>query len=285
MKYNTMLTLSTRPFLAILLIFLVSGPLLGQRKPRIKGSRNPITINESLQPFTAIEIQDDLEIRLVGGRQEGYGLEVDDNLVDVLRFEVRDSTLYISSFYRITASKKLEITVFFRELSSLNAQAGRVFNDDLINADGIDLSAGEAAKLNMRIRASLCTLNLEGNASADMNIEADSLSIHMQERAGATIYAVNEALQLRLIGNGSLTLEGVASRLGAEVLDFGNLKASRMEADQLSLSADNSAKSEVRAVTTCTLDLAGLSRTHIYGNPTVQLSHFADRSTLLKEED
>jgi hypothetical protein len=212
-------------------------------------------------------------------------LEVDDNLVDVLRFEVRDSTLYISTFYQITASKKLNITVSCRELSTVNAQAGRLFNDDLIHADGIDLRAGEAAKLDLRIRASYCNIILNGNAAADMNIEADSLAIELKEQAGATIYAVHEALELRMDGNTSLTLEGVGDRMGVVVMNYGNLKASRMEAGHLSLKADRSAKAEVRAVTDCTLDLAGISRTYLYGNPKVQVTRFADQAVLHKEED
>ena len=128
-------------------------------------------------------------------------------------------------------------------------------------------------------------MNLSGNASADMNIEADSLAIDLRERAGATVYGAYEALQLRMEGNGSLTLEGVGTRMGATVLDDANLKASRMEADQLRLKTDNSAKSEVRAVTVCTLELAGMSRTNLYGNPKVQLEGFADRAVLYKKED
>ena len=91
--------------LALVLALLVGAGAWAQRKPRIQGNRNPVEITESLPPFKYLRLEDDLEVRIRQQGSGGYELRVDDNLVDVLQFQVQDSTLVISSFYDITGSR------------------------------------------------------------------------------------------------------------------------------------------------------------------------------------
>ena len=83
--------------LITLIVLVACFQTYGQRKPKIKGNKSVIEVREELPAFNAIEIIDDLEILLQKGASEGYVLNADDNLVDVLKFKVEDSTLFISS--------------------------------------------------------------------------------------------------------------------------------------------------------------------------------------------
>ena len=77
-----------------------------QRKPKIKGNRNVVEVKEDLPSFNAIRLDDNLEVYLQEGAAEGYVVEADDNLLDILKFRVVDGTLNISSFYNIRSRKK-----------------------------------------------------------------------------------------------------------------------------------------------------------------------------------
>ena len=93
--------------LPLLLLFMVS--MTAQRKPKIKGNRVVTEVNGELPSFNAIVLEDNLDIVLKKSFGPGYRIEADDNLVDILKFKVEDSTLVISSFYTVTSKKKFNI--------------------------------------------------------------------------------------------------------------------------------------------------------------------------------
>lgn len=271
------------PLLAFLL--LLAMPAQAQRKPRIKGNRQVIEVSENLPPFRHLRLSDDLEVHLVQGDSEGYRLEVDDNLVDVLRFEVADSTLVIASYYAITGSKKLDITVRYRELASVRAEAGSLVAEDVIKAHEMAVSATEAASLRLRLQASLITLAMDGNSRADLNAEADSLHVDLSDHTDVTLYTVNQGMDLSLKGHASLSLEGVSAQAAVGLSDNASLKAEGLVATRLRARLDASAVGRLRADTELELDAAGGSRTYLYGQPQVRITRFADRAEIHKEPD
>ncbi len=273
------------PIVAFAFFTISPVALLAQRKPKIKGNRIVSSVNESLPAFRYLDLNDDLEVKLQRGAAEGYRLEVDENLVDVLRFEVRDSTLKISSFYNITGSKKLDITVFYTELAGVAATDGELISEEPIPAVSLNLEARDEGRLNMRVRADFCRVLLQGNGKADLNLDADTVSVALMDRSDAIIYTVNKGMGIKLNGNTGLTLEGISTEVRT-VLD-GNVtyKAQKMEADHLDLQAMESATARVRAVNTCSLSLSGGSRTYIYGNPSIEVQEFTDRAEIHKEPD
>ncbi|MEC8832951.1 MAG: DUF2807 domain-containing protein, partial [Bacteroidota bacterium] len=110
--------------LFILLFAVAPIVVFAQRKPKIKGSRIVTQVSEELPPFNAVVLNDDLEINLKKGLGPGFYISADDNLVDILKFEVVDETLIISSYYTITAKKELEITVNYTGLKALTVKNG-----------------------------------------------------------------------------------------------------------------------------------------------------------------
>ena len=125
----------------IIIFFLAFTTLAvsAQRKPKIKGNKSIVEVNEDLPFFNAIEVRDDLEIFLKETTIQGYSISADDNLIDILRFDVVDSTLVIRSFYKITTKKQLEITVNFSELKSIIIQQGKIITKDMINSDELNI--------------------------------------------------------------------------------------------------------------------------------------------------
>ncbi len=272
--------------IGLLLLAILAGPeALAQRKPRIKGNRQVVDVSKSLPPFKHIRLTDDLEVKIRERATEGYLLEVDDNLVDVLRLEVEDSTLRISSFYNITRKKALNITVYVNELASAEVTAGTLVSEEVIALDLFALRLSEAAKARMRLRTEVMTLHMEDNSAADLNVEADSLSVQMLDRTDATLYSVNADMSVALQDNASLNLEGITEIMEATVSGNAGLKASKMDADRVKTVLDGAGMARLRALGEVELDASGQSRTYIYGEPAIRLTGFRDRSELHKEED
>ena len=80
---------------------------------------------------------------------------------------MEDSTLVISSFYKITGKKKLQITVNYNYLSTLTVSAGDIRMQDAVRSDELFVRTSESAKLQLNAEASKIDILMEGNSSGD----------------------------------------------------------------------------------------------------------------------
>ncbi|NHF58377.1 DUF2807 domain-containing protein [Flavobacteriaceae bacterium TP-CH-4] len=255
-----------------------------QRKPKIKGNRSVVEVQEDLPAFNAIELNDDLEIMLKKSSREGYEIEADDNLIDVLKFKVEDSTLFISSFYKIIGKKKLKITVNYTELVAITANQGEIENSDVVFADELEVNAFGSSRLILNATADIMEISMEGMSSGDFNIASDSLNIVLKNRVDARIYSVGESSYISMYNNASAKLEGTVDDLRVDLYEDANLKAEKLEATRVLANLQDSPYANVYAKEEFDLSSKGSSKTHLYGNPKITLTDFLDTSQLHKEK-
>lgn len=269
--------------LPLLLLFVVSTS--AQRKPKIKGNRVVTEVNGELPAFNAIVLEDDLDIVLKKSFGPGYRIEADDNLVDILKFKVEDSTLVISSFYTVTSKKKFNITVEFVELKAISAQEGSIVSEDIITNDVVFIDAFGSSEMNLKASASVLDLTMEDTTSGDFNLDVDSLNINLKGRSKPSIYMASGTAKLDLNDNANLVLEGTSDTLEAIVSGNAKLKGQRMEAASVKLNIGESADANVYAYREFELGSKGNGKTYLYGTPKITITEFLDTSQLIKREE
>ncbi len=255
-----------------------------QRKPKIKGNRNVVEVSEVLPAFNAIELTDDLDIVLKRARQEGYDITADDNLIDVLKFKVEGGTLFISSFYKITGKKKLEITVNYVELASVLIREGRIETTGNVSADTFDVNLYGSSKLQMEVDAGVINVNMEGNSSGDLNLKGDTLNIRLKDRIDVGLYLASEHTSIEMVKNSAATIEGTTYALSAHLFDNANLKARKLEAEGVEIIAKGSPSARVYARTDFELTSSGSSKIYLSGEAKIDILEFLDTSVLHKEK-
>ena len=256
-----------------------------QRKPKLKGNRNVVQITEELPPFTAIELSDDLEVMIQKGTSESVTIEADDNLLDVLKFDVSEGTLYISSFYNITSKKKLEITVFYVSLESLNLGNGVITMKDVITTEFLDIKTYGTARLVLNASADVININMDGNSSGDFNVASDSLNLVLRDRIDAKVYATGQTNTLYMYKNASLKLEGNTDMLQAKLYGNSSLKSEEYLSKSVILFSEDSPSAKIYVLNDLDLSSKGSSKTSLYGNPRITISEFLDTSELHKENN
>ncbi len=271
---------------SIILLFLVLPVvLISQRRPKIKGNRVVTEVREQLPPFNAIELVNNLDIQLKKSIGESYEIKADDNLVDVLKFEVIDNTLVISSFYDIISKKKLEITVSVREIQAITVKEGKVYGDVMLEADNFFLNTFGNAQLDIDASGYVANVNAEDNSKVNLNLDVDTLNVAMRHKADGTIYAVSGANKVDLTDSASLTLEGSVETMTVDMVSNTKLKADKIEAAEVQLANKESGFARINAYRTFELKSTGNSKTHLYGNPKIVIEEFMDTSQLLKKKD
>jgi hypothetical protein len=277
------ITLSVRKYI-VLLLALSTGLVNAQRKPKIKGNRAVTEVQAALEDFHAITLLDDLEITLEKAAAPGYSITADDNLINVLKFEVASDTLYISSFYTITGKKQLDIKVMFADLSSLTVREGSVAMKEILNSDVVTVRTEGLARVQLRAKTAVFTLEMTGQSKGDFNLESDSLQINLGDRADVLVYQVSNSAGLNLKDNSDLNLEGTSDNLQLYMHGSASLRAERMEAGltEANLSDDSSARLRAGKLV---LSAGGTSKTYVYGNPEIIITTFRDASEIYKRTD
>src|SRR6187402_1871009 len=88
--------------------FLLATTLaIGQNKEKIKGSKNVIEKPIEIGEFTALEIEDNLTVFLEKGAKNEIKVETDDNLQEVITFDIKEKSLRIYTSKEISSYKKL----------------------------------------------------------------------------------------------------------------------------------------------------------------------------------
>ncbi|WP_405410608.1 GIN domain-containing protein [Maribacter sp. Asnod1-A12] len=274
-----------KKFALLIILLVISANGYSQRKPKIKGNKNVIEVREDLEPFDAIELVDDLDIVIQKATTEGYTLELDDNLVDVLKFKVDNGTLKISSFYNITGKKKLEITIFFQELNSIRMMNGKISMKDVISTDRLRVETFGTSRLELNATADIMDISMEEISSGDFNLASDSLNLTLKDRIDVKLYTTGASNNIYMYKNASAKVEGTTDFLMAKLYGNTSLKASDLQANYVLVVAEDSPDIEVRALNTLQLSSKGGTRTKLYGEPEITILDFLDTSRLEKERN
>ena len=269
----------------VLLLVLLPLISLAQRKPKIKGNRSVTEVREELPPFNAIELNDDLDIQLKKSFGEGYEIIADDNLIDILKFNVIDSTLVISSFYDVTTKKKLEIIVNYKELKAITQRDGKLIGEDVIKTDELFINVFGQSRLDIKADAFVAYLNLEDNSNSDLSLDVDSLDIKMKHRSDANIYAVSAAKTIELLNNAALTIDGTTDTLELKALNNTRFKGEKLQSGGAKITLEESSIARVFATRELELQSRGDSKTYLYGDPRISIVEFLDTSQLIKKKD
>jgi len=271
--------------IVVLVLFIFPILIQAQRKPRIKGSRIVTQVNEELPPFNAIILNDNLDIVLKKSFGPGYEVVADDNLIDILKFDVQDGTLLISSYYDVTAKKQLDITVNYVDLRAITLKDGSILSHDSIESDELFVDGFNNTKLDIKANAAVMDINLEDTSHGDFNVDVDSLNITMGHRSEAYIYAVNEVSLVDLEDNASLTLEGTSNGIQARLVGNAKYKGETMEVGTVKMALESNTSARIYAHGELELSAKGDSRTYLYGTPKITIHEFLDTSQLIKKQE
>ncbi|MBT8264052.1 MAG: DUF2807 domain-containing protein, partial [Muriicola sp.] len=226
----------------------------------------------------SIQLADDLILTLKRTSEPGYAITADDNLIDILKFKVEDSTLIVSSFYQVTAKKKLDITIKYTQLREISLVDGSIRSDDLLRSESLKIEATGFSKLNINADAELVNIHMTENTKGNFNIKADSLHTTLGNKADVNIYYDGYRNHLEMDDTASLFLEGTTDFFSLDMLGNANLKGQNFEAKEVQAKLGASSNTKLVAVEQLTLSQNGSSKCYLYGDPKITMEAFSDTS-------
>lgn len=255
-----------------------------QKLPKIKGNRIVAPYNAPLEAFNAIVLDNDLKLNIVASDTTGVSMIADDNLPPVFKFKVTDSVLYLSTYYKITASKQLDITLYTPTLDRVVISSGELglTLDPRFKKTQLSLS-GNAT---VAVAGTVPSFSVSGEEKSFVNINGSfsSLALEMTDRSTATIYGdVSDTAQLNMRDKASLRWGGTLAFLTASFEGASELEGMELSINEASVHASGKSTLDLHILSHLTYFSKEESQLNLYGTPRIDLLEFSGTSVLRKK--
>eukprot|EP01156_Anaeramoeba_ignava_P017920 Anaeramoba_ignava/a90329_2.p1 GENE.a90329_2~~a90329_2.p1 ORF type:complete len:277 (+),score=32.50 a90329_2:49-879(+) len=249
-----------------------------------KGNGNVVKQERSVHDFQKIKVSHGIDLYLTQGEEESLVLEMDENLLDLIKTEVENGTLKIYSKSMIWKAKSRKVYVAFKELNALNASGGSdVYGQTPIESIDFygNLSGGSDAK--MELLAKTVDFNLSGGADAKMKISCDKMSIDASGGSDADIVAKElEKCRVVLSGGADVDLKGNAHTAYFHASGGADIDANNFKVEVAEVEVSGGADVDLFVTREISASASGAGDISYRGGATVKRSNIAKSSSLTK---
>ena len=193
------------------IIFLLGLLLTGCsyiHRDSVVGSGNLKTEKREVSSFNSIDANGALDIEIVCQKEQGLELEGDDNLLPLLKTEVRGGTLYIEPQKTFSSKKSIRVRITMKNLESLSSSGASNFQVKEIKNERLKVDSSGASNFNLAGETRVLDVNLSGASKVSSeSLRAERVSVALSGAGEANVYA-SEELNAEVSGVGSVTYVG-----------------------------------------------------------------------------
>lgn len=269
----------------LLAAFLFVLSASAQKKETVKGSRMVTIEQKQTEPFTALEVRDDLEISLIKGDQNGVEIEADDNLHEVLGIAYNDSIMVLSMSKKISGFKKFSIRVTYTDqFKSVTAKGKSVVNAlEEIHLDEIAFQSFDNAQLHLNLAPKSFRIAADGRSRVQLNAKSESGSVIISKNAELKALVSASEFKCDLYQKAEATIEGDVIDFTLRLDNNASFIGKKLSAKNIALTAEGYVVCDVWADTAFSMEASGDAEIRLYGAPKIEIKKFTDSAKLLKK--
>ncbi|CAM4133826.1 GIN domain-containing protein [Gillisia hiemivivida] len=258
---------------------------VAQKKEKIKGDKEVISVSNSIdKEFSALEINNNLKVTLLQSKKNGYVLTTDQNLADVVSIEVENGVLKLHTTAKITGSKKLEIILSVKGISTI------ILNDDAeletqgtLSSDFFSFTGNQSTKFDLDIESKEGSIVLNKNSGGKINMQSKDVTVNISDRSDLKLKLDANNLSAQLSKSAQLDMDGKVNDAVFNLKNSAELKAKKMKARTAILNASNNTDIYIRATKNLVINAEGKSKVFVYGNPEIDLKGLTNSSRIIKK--
>lgn len=267
----------------LFLILLTTTGSIAQKKPDIKGNRTVAVVDKSLEAFHSIVVEEDLELSFKKAETASVQFVADDNLPPVFNFNVKDSVLHISSYYRIKSKKELKITVSYVDLRSIQVKEGTVKLD--INSTDIPLEIDAKGKSSIDVYGITdhLSIRLSDNSNIKLTATLNQLDLNAKDKTKFDFSGVLINSNINLFDRSSLNALGSCVNLNLTQSQNSYFNGKGLKTDTAMLNLTKDAISDLYAIKEVVLSSNHQSVLNFYGTASLVVKEFLGSAQILKK--
>jgi hypothetical protein len=179
--------------------------------PGVQGSGNVVDEARQVAEFTSIDVSDGITANVMVGFDQGVHVSGDDNLVALVKTEVRSGRLQVflpESVRGWSSENELRVDVAVPRLESLTRSGGSTVKAQHIDADTFTLEASGGGLVELTGRATSVTTELSGGTRLEArDFAATDATLH-SSGGGSTVMKVSTTLSVEASGGGDVRIMG-----------------------------------------------------------------------------
>ncbi|WP_420573541.1 GIN domain-containing protein [Kordia sp.] len=269
----------------IVSIFLLATlSVFAQKKEKIKGNREVTTVIYEVDPFTTLEVKEELKITLLNGTTPKVEVNADENLHEVFNIDVIDGTLNISTSKQIRSHKKLEIFVTISEdLKRIHLESeAEIQSLTTLNINKAEINTMDKAVINLKVKADSLAINSYGKTKNIYEVTANELVLTAFEDATVEASVTTSKLTSQ-VEFADVKVNGQTDVLYLETKEKGEFVAHELTAKEIHVTTTEQARVILNATEKIVIDAHDRSEIDLLGNPsTINILKFEEEAILRK---
>ncbi|MGE5681054.1 MAG: head GIN domain-containing protein [Bacillota bacterium] len=183
----------------------------------VRGSGVSKTETRNLDKFSAVEVGGAFYVDIVNGESPSIQLSGDDNILPLIKTEVRDNTLYITTKKSINPKKKMRLRIATENLERVDESGACDVNITNVNSDRFIMDISGASKINVSGKTRELMLDLSGAGKVNArDLIAEKADVEISGAAKAEVY-VSEDLRADISGVGNLDYYGNPKKISKDI--------------------------------------------------------------------
>ncbi|MFC5193797.1 head GIN domain-containing protein [Bizionia hallyeonensis] len=270
--------------LILMVACMVAMTTSAQKKQKIKGDKNVVDIYKNLDPFSQIEVTDDLEVFIMQTSSNGYHVKTDSNLVDIIKLDVIDGVLKIYTTHKIVSSKKMEIYVTFQDLERIHInQNAQVEGQNKFELLDFTLNCMENATFDLDINTTDFFVQMDDSSRGELQIKSTNAKAILNDKARLEGIISIDNMELTINKSAYAKLEGNVENLNLMASGSADLKGKDLKVTEAELNISNSSEVYLYVSKHLSIYARGKSILHIFGSPEISVKGLSDKSQILKK--
>ena len=257
-----------------------------QKKEKIKGDRNVTLLETPINSFNRIVVGERFKVDLIEGDEARVSIETDDNLQEVIEFQVADSSLSFSTNKRITTFKKMAIKVTYtRALKHIETQEnGEVSSLTSVEIPDLVLSLNGSSKAFLNIKTEKLRFINSEKAKAKLNVNSSLATLELNENSRTEALINTDTLQVDMYQRANAKIEGDVLKLDLETDNNSSFVGKNLTANNADVITNLSSDAHVQVLEQLNVSAEGNSQIYIYENPAIRIEKFTGSAKLHKKE-
>ena len=193
---------------ATLLLSLALLMLGGCKWDRVSGSGAAKIDKRSVPAFTKVDISGAYEVEIIAQKEQSVEIEGDDNLLALIKTEVRNGVLQISNEKSISTKNKLRVRISVQQLDGIETSGASNIVATNVKSDDFRIGSSGASELKVSGEAKALSIEASGAGTIDTkDLHAEKVSVGLSGAAIAEVYATEE-LTANVSGGGNVDYYG-----------------------------------------------------------------------------
>ncbi len=269
----------------ILVLMLFATPMVTAQE-KIKGDRN-VTIKQTyIDDFETIIVDGNFSIEIVYNSKPSVNIEVDDNLHDVIQFDVVDGVLTFVETRRISSKKKLSITVNYGDaLKNIETKGdGEIRSLTSMELGNATLTTSDDSRAYLNIKAKSFLYKSSGKSKTRLNLTADSIKVELSDNSKLDALINSKTADFDLYLRSDAVIEGSANNSVIRLDNSTNFNGAKFDVKTADISLEDTSDLTISATESISIAASGDSEIYLFGSPAITITKFEDTAKLQKKQ-